>query len=283
MGAALIYVLITSGGPSLAHASDQQADDPPVSPVPTIGGEASRLAREFESGTPREILERLKAGPGRAVLGLRIGKRGDREDGVAIKSVAPQGPAESAGLRAGDVILAVNGQTLVPTKDRTPTEQLVEIVESTRPGEALQIDFRRGAEPGSLDLVAGAAEVSWEQLVRDNLDVLQDTLQSGDWARLLSPGSTPGALELTALTPELGRYFGTDHGMLVLRAPDEGALDLQAGDVILEIGGRRPDSPEHAASLLQSYRPGDQLELLIVRDGERISLQTALDDSPPGG
>jgi hypothetical protein len=30
-------------------------------------------------------------------------------------------------------------------------------------------------------------------------------------------GGPAGTMELTALTPQLGRYFGTDHGVLVLR------------------------------------------------------------------
>lgn len=282
LAAALIGGVIASTGPAGARESDQPAGDSPASSVPATGGEPGRLAREFQSRTPEEILERFKNASRKAVIGLKIGKRGDRADGVAIKSVMPQGPAESAGLRAGDVILAVDGQSLAPTSSKTPTEQLVERVAAARPGDVLRIDFRRDGERGSLDLVAGGAEPAWEQLVRDNLEVVQDALQSGDWGRLLSSGSAPGALELTALTPELGRYFGTERGMLVLRVPDEGALDLQAGDVILEIGGRRPDSPEHAASLLRAYQPGDRFEMLIVRDGEQIKLQLEMPESPAG-
>ena len=47
-------------------------------------------------------------------------------------------------------------------------------------------------------------------------------------------------MELVVVTPELGRYFGTEYGLLVIRAPDDQAIDLQDGDVIRE--DRRPQA-----------------------------------------
>src|SRR2546430_13415861 len=39
-------------------------------------------------------------------------------------------------------------------------------------------------------------------------------------------------LELATLTPRLGSYFGSEKGVLVVRAPADGALKLEDGDVI---------------------------------------------------
>lgn len=90
-----------------------------------------------------------------------------------------------------------------------------------------------------------------------------------------------GTLELTALTPQLGRYFGTDHGVLVLRAPAHGALKLQDGDVILSIGGRTPASRSQAIRILTSYDPGDKIRLVIMREHHRMDIMAIL-PGPPG-
>jgi len=55
-----------------------------------------------------------------------------------------------------------------------------------------------------------------------------------------------GDMELVPLTEELGRYFGTDKGLLVVRAPEDDDLKLKDGDVIQRIDGREPQSVAHA-------------------------------------
>ena len=75
-----------------------------------------------------------------------------------------------------------------------------------------------------------------------------------------------GDAEFVTLTPQLGRYFGADKGVLVARAPEDAALGLQDGDVIVAIGGREPQDGRHAMRILRSYQPGEPVELRILRD-----------------
>jgi len=90
----------------------------------------------------------------------------------------------------------------------------------------------------------------------------------------------PGNMELTALTPRLGRYFGTDHGILVVRAPTHGVLKLEDGDVILSIGGRTPASSSQAIRILTSYDPGEKIELVILREHRRLDITTTMSEPP---
>lgn len=83
-----------------------------------------------------------------------------------------------------------------------------------------------------------------------------------------------GAMELDTLTPQLGRYFGAAHGVLVVRAPAHGALKLEDGDVILTIGGRAPASASQAMRMLASYDPGDEVRLLILREHRKMRITT---------
>src|SRR5215469_61057 len=90
-------------------------------------------------------------------------------------------------------------------------------------------------------------------------------------------------MELASLPPQLGKYFGTDKGVLVVRAPPDGALKLEDGDVILSIDGREPTSGSHATRILGSYQPGEKISLRIVRQHKNMDLEATLPDEPfPG-
>ena len=85
-----------------------------------------------------------------------------------------------------------------------------------------------------------------------------------------------GELELVELTADLGAYFGTTEGILVVRAPSNNRLELQDGDVLLEIGGRMPTSTWHAMRIFASFEPGEALELSIMRSQRRETIELEL-------
>jgi S1-C subfamily serine protease len=82
-----------------------------------------------------------------------------------------------------------------------------------------------------------------------------------------------GDLQLAVLSPALGDYFGTNEGLLVVHAPKNAGVALQDGDVILEIGGRKPTSPEHAMRILGSFEPGETLRIAVMRHKKRETLE----------
>lgn len=90
------------------------------------------------------------------------------------------------------------------------------------------------------------------------------------------PSTVWDAMQLVTLTPQLGEYFGTESGILVLRAPADESLGLRDGDVILDVGGRVPTSPEHTLRILSSFVPAETLTLVIMRSGRRETLEIAL-------
>lgn len=95
--------------------------------------------------------------------------------------------------------------------------------------------------------------------------------------RLLPPMLMAGPLgdmELVTLTPQLGRYFGSDKGVLVVRAP--AGLKLEGGDVILSIDGRQPLSGSHATRILASYQPGEKLTMSVMRMHKTLEVQTTV-------
>ena len=85
-----------------------------------------------------------------------------------------------------------------------------------------------------------------------------------------------GDAEFVTLTPGLGRYFGAEKGVLVARAPEDAALGLKDGDVIVSIGGREPQNGRHAMRILRSYQPGEAVEFRILRDRRTQTLSAKI-------
>lgn len=73
----------------------------------------------------------------------------DTDRGVLIQSVAPDGPAASAGLRAGDVILSIDGE------DITNSDRLQQYVEFAAVGDELEIAVLRNGEERTIAVVTG--------------------------------------------------------------------------------------------------------------------------------
>jgi S1-C subfamily serine protease len=88
-------------------------------------------------------------------------------------------------------------------------------------------------------------------------------------------------MELVSLTPQLGRYFGTDKGVLVVRAPKD--FKLEDGDVILAIDGRAPTSGSHATRILGSYQPGEKIAIKVMRQQKTVNVDTTLPERGPPG
>ncbi len=78
-------------------------------------------------------------------------------------------------------------------------------------------------------------------------------------------------LNLASVDPQLGRYFGTDHGVLVL---SNGVLaGLQTGDVIQAIHGKPVASPRDAMTILGNQPDGAKVAVAYLRDRKTGNVQ----------
>jgi S1-C subfamily serine protease len=90
-------------------------------------------------------------------------------------------------------------------------------------------------------------------------------------------GNSPlGRLELAPINAELGQYFGTDEGVLVISAPRDTELGLKGGDVVLSVDGRKPAGPSHLLRILRSYERGETFKLDILRNRKRETVSARL-------
>jgi len=85
-------------------------------------------------------------------------------------------------------------------------------------------------------------------------------------------------LKLAEIDPGLGEYFKTDRGVLVLKARADNDLQLQSGDVILQVGDAEVNSPAEFMRTLRDFESGEELSIDIKRDRKSKTLKAVMPD-----
>src|SRR5688572_14378639 len=215
----------------------------------------------------------------RAMLGVNLGGAVPNGGGVRVESVSPGGPAAEAGVKADDVIVAIDAKPV------TTGRELVRAMEDVEPGETVELGLTRDGKPVKLAVVARPLD-RWTFIRQQPLPAIpalpavEALPHAGDLHWLLEGW---GDAEFVTLTPELGRYFGADKGVLVAKAPDDASLGLKDGDVIVAIGGREPKDGRHAMRILRSYQPGESVEVKILRDRRAQTLSAKIPERATHG
>ena len=211
----------------------------------------------------------------RTVIGVQLSS--DGKDGAKVVDVSPGGPAELAGVRAGDVIVMLNGKDVRSDGAR----QVVRLLRDVKPESKVKLRVLRDGKTRDFEVIARPFAPNTFVYRSDpppgpDSDAFRDPV--GPFTYQFAPRNELAGLEVTTLTPQLGRYFGTDKGVLVVRAPKSDVFKLQDGDVIIAIDGREPTSGSHISRILGSYQPGEQLTLRVIRDRKPQDIVVARPD-----
>jgi hypothetical protein len=144
-----------------AHADYHRPGDRPervnYADLARVARLGARLARALAEGGETlafvEVAPSREAGLGRGVLRAFTGTVPDytaEVDGLALADVVPGGPAEQAGLRAGDVVVRFGAQRIANIYDYTYA------LEAARIGEPVSVRYLRGGEPRETTLTPEA-------------------------------------------------------------------------------------------------------------------------------
>ncbi len=87
-------------------------------------------------------------------------------------------------------------------------------------------------------------------------------------------------LNLAAVDAQLGRYFGTDKGVLVLSAGEDLA-GLQPGDVIRKVDGKAVTSPREAMDALRTKPADSTVAVEYLRDRQTATAQIKVPKAMP--
>ena len=124
---------------------------------PQLGGAAVGIGFAIPSDTVTRIAPQLIASgkvtnSGRAALGISaetVADASGQPAGVGVVRVLPGGGAAKAGIKAGDVIVAVNGQ---PTDS---VDALTSILATRKPGQTVQVRYTRDGTSHTVTVTLG--------------------------------------------------------------------------------------------------------------------------------
>ena len=230
----------------------------------------------------------------RARLGLKVNLRARETDsiGAFVDAVTPNGPAAKAGVRSGDIITKVDQKSVLTggeavtqdARQSSPGLRLIELAAALEPNDTISLEYRRGRERKTVTLVTTDEP---NILIRGRPDGRSFAFRYAPDGRVegrMGPdeifggmpflyGSPLADLELAPLNPDLGQYFGTDTGVLVISVPAESRLGFKGGDVVLSVDGRKAESPSHLLRILRSYGDTEGFKAEVLRNRKRVTIE----------
>jgi len=182
-----------------------------------------------------------------------------KPQGALVNSVEKGGPAEKAGIEAGDVILRFDGKPV------NSSEDLPRIVGATKPGSSIAVQVWRNKAARDLQVVV--AELSDDRAARQ--------------ARGGKPQPQAGSRFGMALA-ELGdaqrKELKVEGGVLVEGVQGAAAqAGLRRGDVILAINNQDVKSVEQFQQLMGGFEKGRIVALLVRRGGNSLYIPFRID------
>jgi S1-C subfamily serine protease len=286
----------------------------------TLSRRMADLSTQLGDVGPRAYAYRYIAQPDRAMIGIVLGRDKDKA-GARISAVTPDGPAAHAGLRDGDVIIAIDEKPINGGNPEAALASARERLANLRDKQSVSIEYLRGTQKGVVVLSAERREAwNWPALMNEDpehpflpkdfnerirADVERATREAEhvtldkekiravveqaqresmrsnskqvreameEARRAVRHGMPWWGINLAPVDADLGRYFGTDKGALVISADTESLPGLRAGDVITRVAEEPVNRPEDVMRALRDLPPGKEVPIKLMRDRKALAL-----------
>ncbi|MGB7292147.1 MAG: DegQ family serine endoprotease [Thermodesulfobacteriota bacterium] len=187
-------------------------------------------------------------------------------EGALVSDVTPGGPADKAGIKRGDVIVAFDGNRIEDMPDLPKT------VATNEPGTKSKLTFIRNGKEKTVDLTLG--ELPEEAAV--TASVRNDNVE-----RNLG-------LIVQEINPQIQRRFRLEEskGVMITNV-NPGSIGyeagLMAGDIILEINKQNIESLDDYRKSVDSLKEGQTALLLVQRARNTIYVALKIEDQHDKG
>ncbi len=172
------------------------------------------------------------------------------QTGALVAAAQKDSPAAAAGVKSGDVITAVDGETVADPHD------LARRIAALGPKKTVKLALIRNGSPMTIDVTLG-------------------TMPADKTANAETPNSDDnGGSALAKLGLTLRPAHGQDGVVVAEVDPDGAAADkgLKQGDVILEVAGKSVNRPADVVDAIDAAKSGGKKSVLVrvkSNDGER--------------
>jgi len=184
------------------------------------------------------------------------------KEGAYINEVLEDSPADSAGIKEGDIIVEFNGTSIETAED------LVNVVRSTMPGTKVALKVNREGENKSLSVNVR------KNTKRTPFAVIAP--RAPRMAMNMFGGEVEG-MDLMELNKQLAEYFEVPVGKGVLvksieKDKSAAKAGIKAGDVITRAGGETISDINDLYDVFSESKEGEKVSVDLVRKGKNVTV-----------
>ncbi|MBA4394742.1 MAG: peptidase, partial [Desulfobacca sp.] len=170
--------------------------------------------------------------------------------GALVGDVTQGGPAEKAGIKAGDIIIEFDGKPIKETND------LPRLVAAVAVGKVVEVKVLREGKPQQF-------QVKIQEL--DDKQIASSRSQTKEAL----------GLAVQEFTPELARRFKMDYepGVLIVQVREGGPAEeagIQEGDLIKEVNRKPAKDLKTYQNLISNIKKGANVLLRVKRGGMNL-------------
>ena len=175
----------------------------------------------------------------------------ERPAGALVRSIEPGGPAESAGLEVGDIILKFDGREIDRSSD------LPRLVGGTKPGSTVPVEVWRRGERRQLNVTVAELEPDRSADARSSTP-----------KRDQPPAVNALGLAVSDLTAEQRARLRLRSGVVVEAAEGPAArAGIRQGDILMSINNEEIPNARRFAEIVAKLDPS-KVAVLLVRRGD---------------
>ena len=263
-----------------------------------LGRRMGEISLRLGEAGPRKFAWRYLGDSDRAMLGIVMRPT---DKGVQIAAVTPGGPADKAGVRNEDLLLAIDGKKV----GRDELGSARTLLQDLKVDQPVRLSLSRGGK--NLEVTATAARreaLNWPKVmvgmdhdvdvdvnidpekirreversmkdVRVHIDRHRRDAGNLQQLRDLRVNLMPWwGINLAPLNPDLSNYFGTDQGVLVLSADPRDMPELKGGDILQSVDGSKVESPSDVMRRLRDADAGSDIKLGVLRQKKALTVNT---------
>lgn len=209
---------------------------------------------------------------------LREAMKTGNDTGLLVTNVAPDSPADDAGIREEDVIIEFDGKKV------EKSEELTKAVRQTEPDKTVNVVVLREGKRKEFEVTIGKYRSrSFTSMPHRSFSwggEAPNVVMFSDRPRL--------GVQVHELDNDLAPYFKVEpkSGALILEVTKDSPAakaGLRAGDVITKVGDEIVRDPDDLIEALNEFEEGDKVAITYVRQGKTATLEAELEQAKAQG
>lgn len=190
----------------------------------------------------------------------------EKPTGVFVQQVNAGSAGEEAGVKAGDIILSVDG------KEVNSPNQLQTLIAAKYPGESAMLKIFRDGKTFEKKVILKARDDEDEIIPAKDTKKEESSRKESTAAKKLKLESL--GIVLRNIDGKVKKDYGVENGVLVESVEPFGEAAkraLRANDVVLSVGDQPVSSISQFEEILKKKRPGDAILMRVKREDKSVN------------